>query len=57
MVWVDVEGIDVKPGDSAVIFDQDGKNIETLAEAADTICYELVSVVGNRVPRIVTGYR
>lgn len=50
----DVTGIDVSVGDTAVIFDNEAKNTSLLAKAAETINYELVCLVGKRVPRIVT---
>ena len=50
----DVTGIDVSIGDTAVIFDSEAKNTSRLAKAAQTINYELVCLVGKRVPRIVT---
>jgi alanine racemase len=49
---VDIGDNDVKIGDRAVIFDSMGENIERLAEFADTICYELICLVGKRVQRI-----
>lgn len=49
---VDIGDREVRPGDVAVIFDSEGKNIEKLAASADTICYELVCLVGKRVKRI-----
>ncbi|MBQ2733154.1 MAG: alanine racemase, partial [Clostridia bacterium] len=49
---VDIGDNDVKIGDRAVIFDSKGENIERLAEFADTICYELICLVGKRVQRI-----
>ncbi len=49
---VDIGDNDVKTGDRAIIFDSEGKNIERLAAFADTICYELICLVGKRVKRI-----
>ena len=49
---VDIGEGDVKIGDRAVIFDSKGENIERLAAFADTICYELICLVGKRVQRI-----
>ncbi len=49
---VDIGENEVHPGDAAIIFDSEGKNINELAKAADTICYELVCLVGKRVRRI-----
>ena len=49
---VDVSDGDVRAGDTAVIFDPDGQNIKALAKAADTINYELVCLISQRVKRI-----
>lgn len=49
---VDIGDNEVKIGDRAVIFDGEGENIERLAAFADTICYELICLVGKRVKRI-----
>ncbi len=49
---VDVSDGDVRVGDAAVIFDPDGHNIKALAKAADTINYELVCLISQRVKRI-----
>jgi len=54
MIMVDVTNIDCKEGDEAIIFD--GKfTAETLAEAANTISYELISNISQRVKRKVIG--
>ncbi len=49
---VDVSDNDVRAGDTAVIFDPDGQNIKALAKAANTINYELVCLISQRVKRI-----
>ena len=46
---------DVKIGDEVLLFGTDGENIlpvEELASAIGTINYEIVCMVGRRVPRI-----
>lgn len=50
---VDVTGLEVSVGDTATIFDSEAKNTERLAKVAETINYELVCLVGKRVPRVV----
>lgn len=50
----DVSAIDVKPGDKAVIFDKIN-TADRLASAANTINYEVTSVLTRRVKRIYTG--
>lgn len=49
----DVSGVDVKPGDEAVLF-ENRRQIETLAGMASTITYETTCLIGKRVPRIYT---
>ena len=55
-MMVDVTGIDgVKEGDIVTLFGEDGGNflpVEEIAELSGTVNYELVCVVGRRVPRI-----
>lgn len=52
---VDVTGIPgVSLGDEVVIFGSDKEQLRKLAEIADTINYELVCLIGKRVPRIYT---
>lgn len=48
---VDVSGVDVGLGDEAVIF-EDSRQIEELASLADTIGYEVLCLIGKRVPRV-----
>lgn len=56
LCMVDITDIpEVKPGDVAVVFGRDGQvvqPVEVLAEAAQTISYEMVCAVSRRVPRI-----
>lgn len=47
-----VDGMDVRPGDAAVVFDAGGENIRYLSSLASTIDYELVCLVGKRIRRI-----
>ena len=55
-LMLDVTGIDgVCPGDTAVMIGTDGENTLTADEMAtltDSINYEVVCLVGKRVPRI-----
>ena len=51
---VDCGGLDVQAGDDVVLLGvQDGEEIDAweLADHADTIAYEIVSRIGQRVPR------
>ena len=48
---IDVTGLDVKSGDVAVMFDSREK-IEMLAKMSNTISYEVLCLIGKRVPRI-----
>jgi len=55
LLMLDVTGIDdVKDGDVATVFGHDGSAslpVETVAELAETIHYEIICQVGRRVPR------
>ena len=48
---IDVENIDVKVGDEAVIFDYTDDKIEEIAKLTDTISYEVITNIGKRVDR------
>ena len=50
MLMIDITGIDCKEGDEVVIFGE-GSSAETLAGAAGTISYELLTAVSQRVKR------
>ena len=50
MFMIDVSGLSVKEGDEVEIFGEN-QPIETLAEAADTIPYEVFTSIGERVKR------
>ncbi len=54
-VVLDVTGIDVKPGDVVTVFGSDGQNtvtVEELAELTGSFNYEMICLVGRRVPRV-----
>lgn len=48
----DVEGVGM--GDEVIIFGEGGRSAEALASELGTICYELTTAVGARVPRVYT---
>jgi len=48
---IDVTGIDCQEDDTAVLFD-DNHPIEIIAEACDTIPYEIMTRISQRVKRI-----
>jgi len=48
---IDVTDIDVKLGDEAVIFDYEDEKIEEIAQATNTIVYEVITNIGKRVDR------
>lgn len=53
MIMVDVTDIkNVKLGDEVIIFDDKNITVENMAKECGTINYEIISTVGNRVPRI-----
>jgi len=51
MTMIDITGTEVKVGDEVTIFGE-GLKIDTLATVMDTIPYEILTNVGNRVKRI-----
>lgn len=51
MCMIDLTGIDCKEGDIAVLFDEKHP-IEDIAEACDTIAYEILTSISQRVKRI-----
>lgn len=51
MSMIDVTGLDVKIGDEVVIFDYDD-DLKEMSRKSDTISYEIMSRIGNRVERI-----
>ena len=54
-LMLDVSDIDgVQMGDEVIVFGNGGRSAEQLAEQLGTICYELTTTVGARVPRIYT---
>lgn len=51
MCMIDLTGIDCQENDTAILFDQDHP-IERIAEACDTIPYEILTSISQRVKRI-----
>jgi len=43
---------DVRPGDEVIIFGQGGCSLEEVADLCETIHYELICLIGKRVPRV-----
>ena len=52
MLMVDISDIDCKEGDEVVIFDNQ-ETVNDLAKRVDTISYEIITAVSQRVKRIV----
>lgn len=55
MTMADVTDTDVKEGDTAVVIGRDGDDVitaEDIAHLTDTIPYEVISLIGKRVPRV-----
>jgi alanine racemase len=52
MIMVDISDIDCKEGDEVIIFDTQ-KTVEELAKNSDTISYELLTAISQRVRRKV----
>ncbi|TCD11994.1 bifunctional UDP-N-acetylmuramoyl-tripeptide:D-alanyl-D-alanine ligase/alanine racemase [Pedobacter frigidisoli] len=51
MTMLDINGIDVKPGDEAIVFNQE-HNIMELAKQINTIPYEILTNISQRVKRV-----
>ena len=51
VAMIDVTGIDCKEGDSAEIFGDD-LPVTVLSDALDTIPYEVLTTISNRVKRV-----
>jgi alanine racemase len=59
MTMVDVgpdtpDGIEVRPGDVAVLFGDGGPDVSEVATWAETISYEICTGISNRVPKLYT---
>ena len=52
MIMVDVTNIDCKEGDTAIIFNHQ-KTIQELADAAETITYEILTGISHRVKKML----
>jgi alanine racemase len=52
MMMVDVTNINCKPGDDVIIFDNQ-QSVEFLAKQSDTISYELLTAISQRVRRVI----
>ena len=52
MIMVNITGIDCKEGDEVIIFDSQ-QTINDLAKQANTISYELLTAISQRVKRVV----
>jgi alanine racemase len=53
MIMVNVTDIDCKEGDEVIVFDGKITSAETLAESANTISYELITSISQRVKRVI----
>ncbi len=51
MCMVDMEGIEAQEGDDVIVFDRN-QPVSVLADAADTIPYEILSRISRRVKRV-----
>lgn len=52
MSFAAVDGMDIKRGDVVTVFGDGAVTADTLADAAQTISYEILCDVGKRVPRL-----
>ena len=53
MIMVNITDIDCKEGDEVIVFDAKTISAESLAEAAGTISYELITSISQRVKRVI----
>src|SRR5690606_38705545 len=53
MIMVNITDIDCNAGDEAIAFGRDHTSAETLAESANTISYELITSISQRVKRVL----
>jgi len=53
MIMVDISDIDCREGDEVIIFDSQ-KTVEELAKNSDTISYELLTAISQRIRRKIT---
>ena len=53
MIMVDVTNIDCEEGDDVIVFGEHGTSAEQVAEHANTISYELLTAISQRVPRVI----
>ena len=53
MIMVDVTNIDCQEGDEVILFGDAQTSAEEVAEHAQTISYELLTAISQRVPRII----
>jgi len=54
IIMVDVTGIDCKEGDEVIVFGPE-KSAESFASSANTISYEILTAISQRVKRVVIG--
>lgn len=52
MIMVDVSNIDCKEGDTVIIFDNQ-RTLEDLALRTNTISYEILTAISQRIPRVI----
>tara|TARA_B100002019_G_scaffold17406_1_gene13662 strand:+ start:328 stop:1416 length:1089 start_codon:yes stop_codon:yes gene_type:complete len=55
MIMVDVTNIDCQEGDEVIIFGGSQTSAEEVAEHANTISYELLTAISQRIPRVIVA--
>jgi alanine racemase len=55
MIMVDVTNIDCQEGDEVILFGDTQTSAEEVAEYAQTISYELLTAISQRVPRLIVS--
>jgi alanine racemase len=53
MIMIDVTNIDCQEGDEVILFGNAQASAEKVAEHVNTISYELLTAISQRVPRVI----
>ena len=53
MIMIDVTNIDCQEGDEVILFGGSQTSAEEVAEHVNTISYELLTAISQRIPRVI----
>ena len=51
MIMIELNDVNIKEGDKVILFDENSQNSEKFAEYANTISYEVLTSISNRIKR------